>query len=225
MISMLSIRMMLTNRAEWQLVAMSTLLELGANIEHRVAAWHRVPHLHIITITDYDEEGEDDTPSVATRMNSQPGWSLYCSICGTGEITWQQIFQFFISQEIFSIACDMCLCLLTLWIYSWWWCNLPASTVACSAPLSAKSHQSSCRQHSKVIWAGKVNNILILWTQKLCRGRNGLWSGWRIIHYNIHVVSPTFDWIARQNGEKYLIPSKMAKLKFIMLRLNLPAMR
>ena len=27
------------------------------------------------------------TPSVARRMNSQPGWSLYCSIWGTGEIT------------------------------------------------------------------------------------------------------------------------------------------
>ena len=44
---------MMTDRTERELVTMSTLLQLGSNIEHRVAAWHRVPHLNII------DDGED----------------------------------------------------------------------------------------------------------------------------------------------------------------------
>ena len=91
---------MMTDRTERELVTMSTLLQLGSNIEHRVAAWHRVPHLEQhrqhCQQHHHDHDSDGSTPSVATRMNSQPGWSLYCSIWGTGEITWHDSVHLFL---------------------------------------------------------------------------------------------------------------------------------
>ena len=117
---------------------MSTLLELGTNIEHRVAAWHRVPHLNVIVIMIMMKRVTVMVLPHQWRPEWTPNRAEACTVQFAAQAR---------SPDSVSLFRE---------------CDLPASIVVCSARPSAKSRQSSCRQHSKVIWAGKVDNDVIL---------------------------------------------------------------